>query len=84
MTKNVEGFPSRKIENYDITPCDVIFAQTDKPKDFLYCKSINVYDDRWRINLYSKRYVEGIEGKWISKSYFTSFNKATGELKILS
>ena len=48
------------------------------------CKSMNVYDDRWRINVYSKRLVDGIEGKYISKSFFASFNSNTGELKIIA
>jgi hypothetical protein len=80
--KNVEGFPSRKIDNYDVTPCDLIFSITEKPKDYLMCKCFNVYDNKWRINVYSKRYVEGIEGRYISKSYFASMNN--NELKILS
>jgi hypothetical protein len=84
MTKNIDGFPSRKVEDYGITPCDVIFNHTEKPKDYLYCRSINVFDNRWRVNIYSKRDVEGIEGKYISKSFFTHFNSATGELKIVS
>lgn len=74
----------KKIENYNITPCDVIFANVDKPEEYLFCKSINVYDDRWRVNLYSKRTVHGIDSKYISKSYFTSFDKSNGTLRILS
>ena len=73
----------KKINNYNITPCDVIFNHTDRPKDYLMCKSINVYDNRWRVNVYSKRMVNGIEGKYISKSYFTSFDNSSGELQIL-
>jgi hypothetical protein len=84
MAKNIETFPARKVEDYNITPCDVIFSHVEKPQDYLYCRSINVYDNRWRVNVYSKRYVEGIEDKYISQSYFTHFNNGTGELKILS
>lgn len=82
--KNVEGFPDKKINHFNITPCDVIFKHVEKPHDYLMCKSINVYDDRWRVNVYSKRYVNDIEGKYISKSFFTSFNSSTGELKIIA
>lgn len=74
----------KKINDYNITPCDVIFSIVDKPKDYLMCKSMNVYDDRWRVNVYSKRDVNGIEGKYISQSYFTSFDSSTGKLKILA
>lgn len=74
----------KKIDNYNITPCDVIFSIVEKPSDYLMCKSMNVYDDRWRVNVYSKRIVDGIEGKYISQSYFTSFDNSTGKLKILA
>lgn len=84
MINTIEGFPMKKIEDYGITPCDIIFSVTEKPSDYLHCKSINVYDNRWRVNIYSKRLVDGIEGKYISKSYFVSFNKSNGNLTILS
>lgn len=73
-----------KTKDFDITPCDVIFNYTDKPEDYLMCKSMNVYDDRWRINIYSKHTVNGIEDKRISKSFFASFNTNTCELKIIT
>lgn len=84
MVNTVDGFPTKKIDNYGITPCDVIFSHVEKPKDFLCCKSVNVYDDRWRVNIYSKRYVEGIEGKYISQSYFVHFSPDTNKLTIVS
>lgn len=74
----------KKVSSYDITPCDVIFSYVEKPQDYLMCKSMNVYDDRWRVNIYSKRMVNGIEGKYISKSYFTSFDTSNGQLKIIA
>ena len=70
--------------NFNLTPCDVIFNHVNKPKDFLMCKSSNVFDDRWRVNIYSKRYVEGIEGKYISGSYFVHFDKSNGDLRFVS
>jgi hypothetical protein len=79
-----ESYSNKKVEDYNITPCDVIFNHTEKPADYLYCRSINIFDDRWRVNIYSKILVDGIEGKRISKSFFTHFNKANGELKIVS
>jgi hypothetical protein len=79
-----ESYSNKKVEDYNITPCDVIFNHTEKPADYLYCRSINIFDDRWRVNIYSKVFVDGIEGKRISKSFFTHFNKANGELKIVS
>jgi hypothetical protein len=84
MAKSVDSFESRKVEDYGITPCDVIFNHVDKPQDYLYCRSINLYDDRWRVNVYSKRYVDEIEGKFISSSYFIQFNKGTGGVTFVS
>lgn len=82
--KNVDGFPAKKIESYDLSPCRFIFNHVEKPKDYLYCRSINVYDDRWRVNIYSRRLVNEIEGKYISQSYFVHFNKSTGDMTFVS
>lgn len=84
MTKVAEEFQTKKIDNYNIAPCDIIFKHVSKPDDYLNCKSINLYDDRWRVNIYSKRFVDGIEGKYISKSYFVHFNKGTGDIRFVS
>lgn len=64
----------KKITDYGLTPCDIIFNKVSKPDDYLFCKSINVYDNRWRVNIYSKRMVHGIEGKYISSSYFVTMD----------
>ena len=71
---SVEDVPAKKVSDYGYTPCDFIFDYVEKPSDYMFCKAHNVFDDRWRINVYSKRYVEGIEGKYISNSYFVKFN----------
>jgi hypothetical protein len=84
MVKKINDVGSEKFEDYGITPCDIIFKKVDKPSDYVGCKSINVYDDRWRVNIYSKRMVDGIEGRYISKSYFTQFNKKSGTITVLS
>lgn len=74
--------PKKTVTN--LNPCDVIFNYVDKPKDFIMCKSTNVYDDRWRINMYSKRYVDDIEGRCISASYFIKFNSNDNTVTVLS
>jgi hypothetical protein len=73
-----------KKSDYGYTPCDVIFNYVEKPKDYLFCKSMNVFDDKWRVNIYSKRYVEGIEGKYISSSYFVKFNTENNVVTFVS
>ena len=75
VTKNI---------TYNIVPCDVIFNHISKPDNYLNCKSINLFDDRWRVNIYSKRMVDNIEGKYISQSYFVTFDQSNGELSFVS
>jgi len=52
--------------------CDIFFKNHPKPKHFLFCKAINVYNNRYRINIYSKEYdlLDNIDKTKISESYF--------------
>lgn len=61
----------------DIGP--LLFKQIEKPRHFLFLKVINVFDDKFRINVYTKHYVDDIEGKRISYSCFAKYsdNKLT-------
>jgi hypothetical protein len=58
-------------ENKDV--CISVLDKVGKPEHYLMCKAMNVYDDKYRVNIYSKRWVDGIEGKSISKSYFVRY-----------
>jgi hypothetical protein len=55
-----------------IDVCTLLFKQIDKPKNFEICKAINVYDNKYRINVYTRIYdqVYDIEKKRITHSYF--------------
>lgn len=67
-----------------IDVCDLLFKQIDKPENFEMCKAINVYDNKYRINIYTKTYDEfrDLEKKRITSSYFA---KVKGnELEILA
>lgn len=61
------------VENSDV--CAKALNKFGKPEHYLMCKAINVFDDKYRVNIYTKRWIEGIEGKSISQSYFVSFGK---------
>lgn len=37
-----------------IDACALLFKQVDKPKNFETCKAINVYDNKYRINVYTR------------------------------
>ena len=66
----------KKIEN-NLEVCEKIFDQVDKPDNYLMCKALNVYDDRYRVNIYT-RVMRGedkdLEGISISQSYFCKYD----------
>ena len=53
--------------------CAQIFKTDKKPDNYIMCRAINVYDNRYRVNVYVKTDVEGIEGKRIGASYFIKY-----------
>lgn len=67
-------------ENNDV--CMKVLDKVGKPEHYLMCKAMNVFDDKYRVNIYTKRWVDDIEGKSISQSYFVRYNK--DGLQILS
>lgn len=54
--------------------CDLLFSQIKRPKNFLFCKAINVYDNRYRINVYTKTMVNDIESQRITYSCFAKLD----------
>lgn len=64
----------RKLSEND-TVCIKVLDKMGKPENYLMCKAMNVYDDKYRVNIYTKRWVDDIEGRSISQSYFVRYNK---------
>ena len=60
-----------------IDVCGLLFKQIDKPENFETCKAINVYDNKYRINIYTNIYDElrGLDTKRITQSYFARVDK---------
>lgn len=52
--------------------CKEVLDQVGKPENFHMCKGLNVYDNRYRVNVFVKEEVEDITGHklYISNSYF--------------
>lgn len=52
--------------------CDLLWKQIDKPSNLETCRAINVYDNRYRINVYTRSYDEiyDVEKVRITQSYF--------------
>lgn len=70
------GFNMQNDKKLEENPevCDVLLNKVGRPKDMVMCKAVNVYDDRYRVNIYTRRYVDNIEGLSISGSYFVSYS----------
>lgn len=55
---------------YDI--CDLLWKQIEKPSNLEDCRAINVYDNKYRINVYTKSHcpIYNIDKVRITQSYF--------------
>ena len=52
--------------------CKQVLEMVGKPDNFHMCKGMNVYDDRYRVNIYVREDVEDLTGHklYIKDSYF--------------
>jgi hypothetical protein len=62
--------------------CSLLFKQVQKPEHYMMCKATNVYDNKYRINVYTKYEEEGLAKQRIFNSYFAKLNEV-GSLEIL-
>jgi len=79
-----ENHPHRRASDNIVSDdvCCLLFRQVEKPEHYMMCKAMNVYDNKYRINVYTKHEEEGLAKQRISNSYFTKLNE-TGSLEIL-
>ena len=59
----------------------LLFKQVEKPRHFLTLKIINVFQNRYRINIYTEIEEDGLMKKKISSSYFCHYSP--GNLQII-
>lgn len=79
-----EEHPHRRVSD-DIQSDDVcclLFKQVEKPQHYMMCKAMKVYDNKYRINVYTRHEEEGLTKQRISNSYFAKLNEV-GSLEIL-
>lgn len=59
--------------------CNKLLDIVGKPDNYFMCKAMNVYDDRYRVNVYVKEEVEDLTGykQYIHSSYFCKLDKDT-------
>lgn len=71
-------FDNLKKEAMENEVSEKIFDLVEKPKDFMFVKSSNVYHDRYRVNVYSAYQTEetlsGYSSQRISHSYFCKYD----------
>jgi len=70
-------------ENKDV--CRAVLERFGKPDNYLFCKAMNVFDDRYRVNIYTRvhRGEDKLESMSISKSYFVKYSDK-GTLTVVS
>lgn len=68
-----------KVKESDVV--DLLLKQVEKPKNCIKIKAINVYSNRYRINIWTTTNEDGLDKCKISKSYFTIVEN--NEIKIL-
>ena len=49
---------------------DMLFKQVEKPKGLVSVRAVNVFDNRYRINLWVQREEDGLTKTKIGASYF--------------
>jgi len=56
--------------------CDKLLNKVGKPDNYFMCKCMNVYDDRYRVNVYVKEDIEDLTGhkQYIKDSYFCRYD----------
>lgn len=61
----------------------LLFKQVEKPKNFLMVRSLLLFENRYRVNIYTQTdEEEGLLKKRISSSYFCHYH--SGKLTIIS
>ena len=59
----------------------LLFKIVEKPKNHLMTKVINLWDNRYRINVYIEIFEDNLTKRKIHSSYFCHYNP--GQLKIM-
>ena len=60
---------------HDIEIESLLFKQVSRPKDYLMTRIINVFDNRYRINIYCEQEEDNLTKKRICASYFCHYSK---------
>jgi len=78
VEEQVEEMPKNITEQYVL---DLLFQQVEKPKKYFKIKTINVYDNSYRINIWCEFEKDNLTQRKIAHSYFVKV--IDGSLKII-
>lgn len=75
---------STKANNKIMDVCSMLFDQIPEPKGLEMCKAVNVYDNKYRINVYTRSRcpIHDVDKIRITQSYFARVDG--GKLHIVS
>jgi hypothetical protein len=76
---NVENTEEKKISEGDVI--DLLLKQVEKPKNCIKIKAVNVYGNRYRINIWMVVTEDGLDKNKITQSYFAIVD--SNKIKIL-
>lgn len=60
---------------------DLLFKQVNKPSYYLMTRAINIFDDRYRINVYCEKTEDSLVKRKICSSYYARYSD--GNLNII-
>ena len=62
----------KKEMSLPIDVCSLLFKQIEKPKNLETCKAVNVYDNKYRVNVYTRSHDDfwDVDKVRITQSYF--------------
>lgn len=78
IKEEVKDMPKNITEEHILS---MLFEQVEKPKNYFKIKAINVYDNAYRINIYSEVLENNLTKRKISHSYFVK--AVDGSLNII-
>lgn len=61
---------------------NLLFKQVEKPKNYLMTKVINIFENRYRINVYCENTEDNLTKRKIQDSYYAIYDDK--ELRIIS
>ena len=68
VSENIGIDVEKKISESDVV--DLLLKQIEKPKNCIKIKAVNVYGNRYRINVWTVTQEDGFDKNKITKSYF--------------